>query len=162
VEAGKNSSLHPGKTAIIKKAGDILGCIGEAHPEVLDAYEITKKVYVFELAVEELVKYAALTPNYQALPKFPAITRDLAVVLPENISAASVAEAIAVNGGALLTQVQLFDVYTGQQVEQGSRSLAFSLMFRAADRTLTDAEIDEHYQNIVFHLEKTFAAKLRE
>ncbi len=162
VEAGKNSSLHPGKTAVITKDGELLGSIGEVHPQVLDAYGISKKVYMFELSVGTLVKQASLNPTYHSLPKFPAITRDLAVVLPENITAAAIKEAITTNGGSLLTQVQLFDVYTGLQVEQGSRSLAFSLTFRASDRTLTDIEIDEHYKNIVLYLEKSFAAKLRE
>lgn len=162
VAAGKNPVLHPGKTAVITKDGEVLGTIGEVHPQVLDAYGITKKVYLFELTVGALVKHAALIPGYQSLPKFPAITRDLAVVLPENITAAAVTEAITANGGMLLTQVQLFDVYTGQQVEKGARSLAFSLTFRSPDRTLTDAEIDQPYQNIVSYLEKTFTAKLRE
>ena len=162
VEAGKNPSLHPGKTAVINKDGELLGSIGEVHPQVLDAYGITKKVYVFELMVEALVKHAAINPSYRSLPKFPAITRDLAVLLPENIAASTVTEAITANAGTLLTHVQLFDVYTGQQVEKGSRSLAFSLTFQASDRTLTDIEIDEHYKNIVGYLEKTFAAKLRD
>lgn len=162
VEAGKNPSLHPGKTAIIKKDGELIGYIGELHPKVLDAYEITKKVYVFELTVKTLVNYAAIKPDYQSLPKFPAVTRDLAIVLSEHTAAAAVTEAIADKAGSLLTQVQLFDVYTGQQVEKGSRSLAFSLTFQAKDRTLTDVEVDAQYKKIVSHLENTFAAKLRE
>ncbi len=162
VEAGENSALHPGKTAVVKKDGELLGSIGEVHPQVLDAYGINKKIYVFELTVGALVKAAAINPSYRSLPKFPAITRDLAVLLPETIAASNVTEAIKANAGTLLTQVQLFDVYTGQQVEKGLRSLAFSLTFQASDRTLTDIEIDEHYKNIVVYLEKTFAAKLRD
>ncbi|SMC94530.1 phenylalanine--tRNA ligase subunit beta [Sporomusa malonica] len=162
VEAASNVSLHPGKTAAIKKDGDLLGVVGEVHPEVLNSYEINRKVYLFELNVEALVKHAAAKPSYQALPKFPAITRDLALVLSENVPAGAVTQAIIENAGPLLTAVQLFDVYTGQQVTAGSRSLAFSLTFRANDRTLTDVVIDEHYRNIIVYLEKTFAAKLRE
>jgi len=162
VEAGENATLHPGKTAVVKKDGELLGSIGEVHPQVLDAYGISKKIFVFELTVGALVKVAAINPSYRSLPKFPTITRDLAVLLPETIAAATVTEAIKANAGTLLTQVQLFDVYTGQQVEKGLRSLAFSLTFQASDRTLTDIEIDEHYKNIVAYLEKTFAAKLRD
>lgn len=162
VEVGESFSLHPGKTAVIKKDNEVLGVVGELHPKVLKAYEITKKVYVFELAIEKLVDHAALKPSYRSLPKFPAITRDLAIVLPENITAAAVKKAITDNAGPLLSQVQLFDVYTGQQVAAGSRSLAFSLTFRAADRTLTDAEVDEPYKKIVVYIEETFKAKLRE
>lgn len=161
VKAGENPSLHPGKTAIIKKDNDVLGMIGEVHPGVLDAYEITKKVYVFELNIAALVKHAAIKPDYQSLPKFPAITRDLAVILPADIPSSDVTEAIVANGGSLLTAVQLFDVYTGQQVAKGFRSLAFSLTFQANDRTLTDIEIDEYYKNIVASLESAFSAKLR-
>lgn len=161
VEAALNPSLHPGKTAIIKKDGDVLGYVGEVHPEVLNAYEISRKVYLFELSVEALIQHAVTTPGYQALPKFPAITRDLALVLPETTPAGAVTEAIMDKGGPLLSTVQLFDVYTGQQVAAGSRSLAFSLTFRAHDRTLTDAEIDEYYQNTIEYLEETFSAKLR-
>ncbi|HWR44591.1 phenylalanine--tRNA ligase subunit beta [Sporomusa sp.] len=162
VEADVNPSLHPGKTAVIKKEGDILGTVGEVHPEVLNAYGINRKVYLFELNVEALVKHAVHKPGYQALPKFPAITRDLAVVLSESVPAGDVTQAIIANAGPLLSSVQLFDVYTGQQVTAGSRSLAFSLTFRANDRTLTDVEIDEHYKNIIVYLENTFEAKLRE
>ena len=87
--------------------------------------------------------------------------RDLAVVLPESVSVGDVTKVIVASAGLLLTAAQLFDVYTGQQVSQGSRSLAFSLTFQANDRTLTDIEVDEHYKNIVVSLEKTFTAKLR-
>ncbi|WP_371370705.1 phenylalanine--tRNA ligase subunit beta [Sporomusa aerivorans] len=161
-ESSETASLHPGKTAAIKKEGDCLGLVGEIHPMVLDAYQISKKVYLFELDIAALVKYAAIKPNYQQLPKFPAINRDLAVVLPETISVSDITQAIIGSAGPLLTSAQLFDVYTGQQVAKGSRSLAFSLTFQAKDRTLTDVEIDEHYKNIVVFLEKTFTAKLRE
>ncbi|WP_425061231.1 Phenylalanine--tRNA ligase beta subunit [Sporomusa carbonis] len=162
VEPGVNTSLHPGKTAVIKKDGNLLGTVGEVHPQVLDAYEINRKVYLFELNLQHLVKYAAIKPAYQVLPKFPAIARDLAVVLSDNIPAGDVMQAIVTSAGPLLEDVQLFDVYTGQQVPTGSRSLAFSLVFRASDRTLTDVEIDEHYKNIITYLEKAFSAKLRE
>lgn len=162
LEPSEAAVLHPGKTAAINKDGDLLGMVGEVHPKVLDAYEITKKIYLFELNMTALVKHAAIKPNYQQLPKFPAINRDLAVVLPETVSVGDVTKAIVANAGQLLTATQLFDVYTGQQVAQGSRSLAFSLTFQANDRTLTDVEVDEHYKNIVVSLEKTFAAKLRE
>ncbi|QDR80884.1 phenylalanine--tRNA ligase subunit beta [Sporomusa termitida] len=162
VEAAVTPSLHPGKTAMIKKDGDVLGYVGEVHPEVLNAYEINRKVYLFELYVAALIKHTATTPGYQALPKFPAIIRDLALVLPEKIPAEAVTQAILDTAGPLLSAVQLFDVYTGQQVTAGSRSLAFSLTFRAHDRTLTDAEIDEYYKNTIVYLEKTLGARLRD
>jgi phenylalanyl-tRNA synthetase beta chain len=111
--------------------------------------------------VECLTQQANLINTYQALPKFPTITRDLAVILPEQVSAAEVRIAIFASAGSLLTDVRLFDVYTGEQVPQGSRSLAFSLTFRSLDRTLTDIEVDECHKKIVSYLENTFTAKLR-
>ncbi|HWR06098.1 phenylalanine--tRNA ligase subunit beta [Sporomusa sp.] len=162
VEAAVNPSLHPGKTALIKIANDVLGTVGEVHPEVLNAYEINRKVYLFELNMEVLVKHAVIKPGYHALPKFPAITRDLALVLPESVPAGDITQAIIASAGPLLSTAQLFDVYTGQQVPAGFRSLAFSLTFRANDRTLTDAEIDEYYRGTIVFLEKTFKARLRE
>lgn len=162
VEATNNASLHPGKTAVFKKDGDVLGIVGEVHPQVLNAYGITRPVCLFELDVEKLVEYAAVQLAYQPLPKFPAITRDLAIVLSDKVPAGDITHAITAHGGQLLTAVQLFDVYTGQQVAAGCRSLAFSLTFQANDRTLTDTEIDEHCQCIIAYLAETFGAKLRE
>jgi len=161
VAAGQHYALHPGKSALFSKDGDILGSVGEVHPEVLDAFGINRKVYVFELNIEKLAKQASLITRYKPLPKYPAINRDLAVVLSNTVTAQQVIEAIAASAGTLLKDIRMFDVYTGEQVPQGAKSLAFSLTFQSQDRTLTDAEIDEHYKNIVVYLEKTFSAKLR-
>lgn len=158
---GETPSLHPGKTAIMKKGEDVLGIIGEVHPEVLEAFDIIRPVYSFELDVEMLIKHTALIHSYYSLPKYPAVARDLAVVLPVTVPAAEVAKAIQENGGSLLTDVQLFDVYAGQQVPAGFRSLAFSLVYRSPDKTLTDAEVDEPHGQIVKYLESKFEAKLR-
>ncbi|MEG6586491.1 phenylalanine--tRNA ligase subunit beta [Dendrosporobacter sp. 1207_IL3150] len=161
VNPSQHHSLHPGKTASFNVNGELLGYVGEVHPEVLEAFDLSRKVYVFELNVETLVKYAALITNYQYLPKYPAITRDLAIVLPEDITSSQVNIAIKESAGPLLTEVRLFDVYTGEQVPAGSKSLAFSLTFQSQDKTLTDNEVDGHYKNTVVHLESTLAAKLR-
>jgi len=162
VEAGEHPSLHPGKTAVFTVGGEIVATVGEVHPKVQAAFGINRKVYMFEMPVAALAKQARLIAKYEQLPKFPAIARDLAVVLPVSVSASQVAEVIAENGGSLLAEVKLFDVYTGEQVPAGYRSLAYSLVFRAVDRTLTDAEIETHHKNILVHLEKTLAAKLRD
>jgi phenylalanyl-tRNA synthetase beta chain len=161
VTVGNCPSLHPGKTAVFTRDGQCLATVGEVHPQVLDAFDIQRKVYVFEMNVECLTQQANLINTYQALPKFPTITRDLAVILPEQVSAAEVRVAISASAGSLLNDVRLFDVYTGEQVPQGSRSLAFSLTFRSLDRTLTDIEVDECHKKIVSYLENTFTAKLR-
>ncbi|CUH96196.1 Phenylalanine-tRNA ligase beta subunit [Propionispora sp. 2/2-37] len=157
----ENPSFHPGKTAIVTKQGDALAIIGEIHPGVLDAFDITRKVYVFEMNVELLAKHTRLISTYRPLPKFPGINRDIAVILPVDIPADNVYRAILGNAGQLLSDVKLFDVYTGEQVPQGMRSLAFSLYFRSVEKTLTDEEVEIPYKKIVAALETTFGAKIR-
>ena len=116
---------------------------------------------MFEMDVTHLAQYASMTANYTPLPKFPAINRDLALLLPADISADKVMDAIKKSGGALLTDINIFDVYSGEQVPAGCRSIAVSLTFRAKDKTLTDEEIEKHYQKIVDYLNSTLSAKLR-
>ncbi|MDR3562672.1 MAG: phenylalanine--tRNA ligase subunit beta, partial [Negativicutes bacterium] len=161
VVAGEYLAMHPGKTALFVKDGDLIAVVGEAHPKVLDAFGISRSVCLFEITMAQLEKHAALIGKYRPLPRFPAITRDLAVVLPESVLAADAAKAITASGGGLLTDLRLFDVYTGEPVPAGFRSLAFSLTFRAVDRTLTDEEVDQHHQSILANLEASLGAKLR-
>ncbi|VBB08765.1 phenylalanyl-trna synthetase b3/b4 [Lucifera butyrica] len=161
VAAGEHASLHPGKTAIFCLHGEEIGIVGEVHPKVQSAFAINRKIYVFEVNLQALIKHASFIKPYCALPKYPAIQRDLALVLPETTPASEVVETIKACGGTLLTAIRLFDVYTGEQVAQGLRSLAFSLTFRALDRTLTDNEVDDYYKKIIVHLEDTLTAKLR-
>jgi len=158
---GEYLAMHPGKCALFLKDGELIAAVGEAHPKVLDAYGLSRQVCLFEICMAQIEKHAALIGKYQPLPRFPAITRDLAVVLPESVPAAEATAAIAKSGGELLTDLRLFDVYTGEPVPAGFRSLAFSLVFRAADRTLTDEEVEQYHQQIMAHLEATLSAKLR-
>ena len=161
VIAGEYLAMHPGKCALFQKDGVTIAAVGETHPKVLDAFGINRPVYLFEIAVSELEKQAALIGKYRQLPRFPAINRDLAVVLPQEVRAEEAAAAIAASGGELLSDIKLFDVYTGGQVPAGYRSLAFALTFQAADRTLTDEEVEQYHQQMLNHLEKTLNAKLR-
>lgn len=155
-------TFHPGKTArVLASDGTVLGLVGEIHPKVQEAFELSQKVYVFDLAVSELAKAANLKQAYTSLPKFPAILRDLAVVLPVQVPAEKITQAIYSQGGTLLKKVNLFDVYTGEQVAEGFRSLAFSLVYQSPDRTLTDGEVDGVHRQIVQYLEKAMSAKLR-
>ncbi len=161
VQSGEYYAMHPGKTALFGKDGEILGAVGAVHPQVLDAFGLGREVFVFEFDVARLVKHSVLIGGYRPLPRFPAIARDLAVVLPQSVTAAQATEAIAVSGGELLADIRLFDMYTGEQVPAGAKSLAFALTFQASDRTLTDDEVDGYCNSIVAHMEKTLAAKLR-
>lgn len=161
IHSGEYTAMHPGKTALFFKDGEIIGAVGEVHPVVQDAFGLGRAVYLFELDVMMLVKHSALIGTYRSLPRFPAIARDLAVVMPQTVTAAQASAAIAAAGGELLAAVRLFDMYTGEQVPAGFRSLAFALTFQAPDRTLTDEEVDGHYNRIVAHLESSLAAKIR-
>lgn len=161
VEAGEHYAMHPGKTAVFKKGRDVLAIVGEVHPAVQAAFEIHKKMYIFEMDMETLMKYTAKNFKYQALPKYPAISRDLAMLVDEKTEAAAIEKTILQNGGKFLTSVQLFDVYQGEQIEAGKKSLAFSLQFQSGDKTLTDEEVEVPFQAILQKIEAGFDAKLR-
>ena len=161
VEAGTHYAMHPGKTALFKKGRDIIATVGEVHPAVLSAYGITKPVYIFELDATTVMKYMAKDLKYKALPKYPATSRDLAMLVDVDVNAADIEKAMTKVAGQNLTQITLFDVYTGKQVEEGKKSLAFSLTFQSNDKTLTDAEIDPAIEKIVAKLQKDFNANLR-
>lgn len=161
VEAGTHYAMHPGKTALFKKGRDIIATVGEVHPAVLSAYGITKPVYIFELDATTVMKYMAKDLKYKALPKYPATSRDLAMLVDVDVNAADIEKAMTKAAGQNLTQITLFDVYTGKQVEEDKKSLAFSLTFQSNDKTLTDAEIDPAIEKIVAKLQKDFNANLR-
>lgn len=161
VETGTHYAMHPGKTALFKKGRDVIATVGEVHPAVLSAYGITKPVYIFELDATTVMKYMAKDLKYKALPKYPATSRDLAMLVDVDVNAADIEKAMTKAAGQNLTQITLFDVYTGKQVEEGQKSLAFSLTFQSNDKTLTDAEIDPAIEKIVAKLQKDFNANLR-
>lgn len=161
VEAGTHYAMHPGKTALFKKGRDVIATVGEVHPAVLSAYGITKPVYIFELDATTVMKYMAKDLKYKALPKYPATSRDLAMLVDVDVNAADIEKAMTKAAGQNLTQITLFDVYTGKQVEAGKKSLAFSLTFQSNDKTLTDAEVNTAIEKIVAKLQKDFDADLR-
>ncbi len=134
--------MHPGRTASVVADGGELGWLGELHPDVAAEYDLRQRVYLAELDFTALLERQGPLRTFGGLPRFPAIDRDLALVLPVEVEASHVRQAVVAAGGALLEELSLFDVYEGQQVEAGHRSLAFRLRFRAPDRTLTDVEAD--------------------
>ena len=155
-EAGAGPFLHPGRSATVLAADDTeLGWLGELHPLVLRAWELTDPVTAFELDMDALV---AVTEGriaaYRDVTSFPAVLQDIAVVVSEDVSAAEIEKAVRAGGGELLTATRVFDLYHGEQVGEGKKSLAMRLEFRAADRTLTDEEVAD--------LRKAIEAKLGE
>lgn len=156
-----NNSFHPGRCANVFVNDVFVGVIGEIHPQVCENYDLPIKNYVAEINVEKLLKMNRNTIVFKSLPKYPATTRDLAVVLKEDVPASKITEEIKAQGGELLRDVTLFDVYQGDQILEGNKSLAFSLVFQASDRTLVDEEINTIYEKIQTSLAEKFAANLR-
>ncbi len=161
VEAGEHYALHPGKTAIFKKGREILVTVGEVHPKVTESLGINKKVFVFEADVATLMKCTAKKFSFENLPKYPAISRDLAILVNLDVAAGDIEKVITKNAGKFFKEVTLFDVYTGERIAADKKSLAFNIKFQSNERTLTDAEADESFKNILAAVEKNFAAELR-
>ena len=154
--------LHPGRSAQVSLNGIVLGVIGELHPDAAEAYELEGRVCVAELAISPLFMAAMARGNVRHdLPRYPASTRDIAVIGSVDIAAGVIERQIIESGGDILSSVKLFDLYDKAPIPQGQRSLAYALQFRADDRTLTDAEVDEVFNNIVKDLSEKFSYKLR-
>lgn len=154
-------SFHPGRTARIELEGRTIGILGEAHPSVIENYRLPERVYMLQLNLEQTIQASGGFKTCSPLPKYPAVERDLAVVVNRDVLAADIVKVINDQGGDLLERVGLFDVYQGQQIKEGYKSLAFSLRFQAIDRTLTDEEVNGLFENIQQALEKNFQAELR-
>ncbi len=161
-QAEGGPGFHPGRTAEVYAGEQKLGVIGELHPDVQEAYDLKQRVTVLELNFDRLAAAAGSMMVYQPLPKFPGVERDLALLARVDIPAAGLLEVIHREGGSILRDVRLFDVYQGEQVAEGYRSIAFALRFQADDRTLTDEEVAGRVARITAALEKEYGASLRE
>jgi phenylalanyl-tRNA synthetase beta chain len=138
-----------------------LGILGELHPDVLEHYELPDRVVALEIDLAKLFEVSGNPFQYRPLPKFPGIERDIAIVVRQGMPADGIMEAIRKEGGNILRSVALFDLYRGEQVPEGHQSMAFTLEFQAADRTLTDEEADAGVQRIASALARNFGAVLR-
>ncbi|MBR1885102.1 MAG: phenylalanine--tRNA ligase subunit beta [Schwartzia sp.] len=161
VEPGEHFALHPGATAVFKKGKEVLAVVGEVHPAVQEAFGVTKKMYVFEMDVATLLRNTAKDFTSQTLPKYPGVSRDLAMIVSLDTAAADVERLIKKNAGPYFKDVTLFDLYKGQQVGEGRKSLAFALRFQSGEKTLTDEEVDTAMEKIVAAAKKEFGAELR-
>lgn len=151
-ESGK-PFLHPGRQANIQYQGAVLGYLGEVHPVVADRYGIGEKAYVAVLDMPEIVARASFDRKFEGIAKFPAVTRDLSMVVPGNIRAGEIESVIAQRGGKHLESYQLFDIYEGSQIKEGYKSMAYSVVFRAKDKTMEEAEITSCMKKILNGLE---------
>ncbi|MDY2969437.1 MAG: phenylalanine--tRNA ligase subunit beta [Butyricicoccus pullicaecorum] len=156
-----NPSYHPGRCAKVYAGEAYVGVFGAVHPLVSKKYGIGGEVLAAELAIDALFAASDNTKLYQPLPKFPASTRDIAVLCDDEIPVASLEKAIRNAAGSLLENVSLFDVYKGDQIPAGKKSVAYSMSLRAADRTLTDEECDAAMKKAIAALETEFDAVLR-
>lgn len=153
-------ALHPGRSAVILKNGKHLGIMGEIHPEVQDNYELGVKTYVAKLNIPELMETANEKITYRPLPKFPATTRDLSLIVDDEVPVAELEKAIRGAVGKILEKVTLFDVYKGKQIEDGKKSVSYSIFMRSHEGTLTDEQADSAMKKALKAL-ANIGAKLR-
>ncbi|WP_129727780.1 phenylalanine--tRNA ligase subunit beta [Ectobacillus funiculus] len=158
--AAKRADLHPGRTASILLDGEEIGYIGQVHPEMQKQLDV-KETYVFELSLAALFGADVAEVSYESIPRFPSMTRDMALVVKADVLAGDVHRTIVEAGGELLKEVALFDLYQGEKMEAGKKSLAFSLRYYNPERTLTDEEVTEAHSRVLQAVEETFGAELR-
>ncbi|MGH4051518.1 MAG: phenylalanine--tRNA ligase subunit beta [Clostridium sp.] len=157
----ENPTYHPGKTANLFVKREFAGVVGEIHPTVSENYEVEPRCYIAELNLDILYKYAELNKKYKPLPKFPAVTRDIALIVDEEILVQDIEDIIVAQGGNILESTKLFDVYKGKQIADGKKSVAYAIFYRRADKTLTDDEVNKVHDKILRTLEHKIGAQLR-
>lgn len=151
-KAGKNF-LHPGRQANICYENKVIGYLGEVHPEVCDNYDIKTKVYIAVLDMPAILPFATFDRKYTGIARFPAVSRDISMVVPKQILVGEIEAMIAQRGGKILEDYKLFDIYEGAQIKDGFKSVAYSITFRAKDRTLEDADVTAVMKKILNGLE---------
>jgi phenylalanyl-tRNA synthetase beta chain len=156
-----NPTFHPGRTAEILIGGERVGVLGELHPSVSEHYGIGTKCYAAEIQLEKLLSGRAKEIKYTQLPKFPAVSRDIAMLVDKGAAVAEIEDVMTKAAGKLLDTIKLFDVYEGEQIPEGKKSVAYAVSFRAPDRTLTDEEVNKVFDKMLKRLEENVGAQLR-
>ena len=163
----QNESYHPGRCANIKVGIDVIATIGEVHPEVLMNYDINKKCYLAEVNITKIVKYSKQNKKYHEVPKFPAVERDIAIIVDEGIEVGEIEKTIIrkarklLKGKKSLEELKLFDIYRDEKIGENKKSVAYSLVFRDLSKSLSDDEINPVMEEITKELENKFNAELR-
>ena len=157
----KNGSYHPGRCANIKVGIDTIATFGEVHPEVLENYGIEKRAYLAELNLTKITKYSRNNKKYVEVPKFPAVERDIAIIVDENIEVGQIEKTITKKAKKILEKAELFDIYRNEKLGENKKSVAYALTFRAKNKTLNDDEVNEVMENVIKELEKSLGAELR-
>lgn len=156
-----NVTFHPGKTANLFIKKDLVGVLGEIHPDVSEKYGIEENCFIAELNLDVLYNYANLEKKYKQLPKFPAVTRDIALLVDDSILVEQIESIISRQGGSMVERIKLFDVYKGKQIPEGKKSIAYSITYRLEHKTLTDEEVNKVHDKILRSLENNIGAQLR-
>lgn len=147
-EAGK-TFVHPGRQAEILYKDTVIGYLGEVHPDVADTYGLGERTYIAVLDLPEILPFASFDRKYEGIAKFPAVTRDISMVMPKTVLVGEVEKIIEKRGGKLLEKYNLFDIYEGAQIKEGFKSVAYTISFRAKDRTLEDKDIQPIMEKIL-------------
>ena len=151
--AGK-TFLHPGRQANIIYDGKVVGYLGEVHPEVADTYGIGERAYIAVIDMPAVLPYATFDRKYTGIAKYPSVTRDISMVVPKAVLVGQIEEVIEKKGGSHLESYKLFDIYEGSQIKEGYKSVAYSIVFRAKDRTLEEADVSSAMKKILKGLEE--------
>jgi len=156
-----NPSYHPGRCAEVRVGDTLIGVLGQIHPQVAKNYGVDAELYCAELSFDALFAVKGGIPVYKPLPRFPASTRDIAVVCDADITVGQLENCILASGGKYLEGCTLFDVYTGHHIAEGKKSVAFSLTMRAEDQTMTDEMAEGTVKSVLTALEQQYGAVIR-
>ena len=156
-----NPSYHPGRVAKMVVGNDVIAMFGEINQIVTENYDISKRVYIAEISLEKLVKYSKDNKKYTEVAKFPAVERDIAVCVDNNIEVGQIEKTIIKKSKGILEDIKLFDIYKSEKLGLDKKSIAFSLIFRSKEKTLTDEEINKTLEEIILELKKVYNADLR-
>lgn len=161
VRESDNPVFHPGKTAALIIKNEKLGVLGEVHPDVSDKFGLDIPAYVAELNLDKLYACANMDKKYKPLPKYPAVTRDIALLVDDSILVQEIQDIIIKQGGSMVEAVKLFDIYKGEQIPEGKKSIAYAIVYRGENKTLTDDEVNKVHSKILKTLEFKLGAQLR-
>ncbi len=155
-------TFHPGRCANVVYDNMYIGVLGECHPDVLENYDMSTRTYLCEVNFDHILAHANTDKYYSPLPKYPAMVRDIALVVEESVYVKAIEDIIKQNGGKLLEKIELFDIYRGKQVKEGYKSVAYSLTYRDLNKTLTEEEVSKAHSKVLKALEEQLSATLRD
>ncbi len=162
IEPAEHPALSPGQAAELISGADAVGFFGTVHPQIQENYGLRRPVFAFEADVSRLFQQSTAEPAFHEIPRFPAVDLDLAMIVDDSVGWGSLEHLVRQTGSPLLKRVHLFDVYRGEGVPEGKKSLAFNLSYQAADRTLTDSEVDHIQKRIIKRAAHELGAQLRD